>query len=721
MASKIKAVICIVMCMTLVFSLCGCRGNKSENDGQTTKKNDERIIEIKTEDTPDTNGINVNFFAKDGKFFAGGGEKMTSEFLKGVNIGLTEPLTDLSAPDTDYDTYYGWLTQISEMGANTVKVFSEMPVSFYHALYDFNSESKSPLYLLHGIWFNEDYMYTCADAFDDDGAIIGAFCKAAKETADIVHGKCDYVMYDGVHKSNYSYDVSKWLAGYVLGLEWDYNFVMNTDKHTDKAVYTGKYLSVKPSSAAFEAFLCRVGDTLIDYETKNYAHQTPVGFLNWATTDPIEHTNEPFDEEDCVCVDTENITATNDYYAGLFAAFDAYPYYPEFLNHQPEYTEYTDESGRKNPYRAYLNDLRSHYSVPLLIAEFGVPSSRGKAHSSVMGYDQGGINEQQQGEYISSMLNDIARADCCGATVFSWQDEWFKQTWNTVKYTPESPKDRTPNVMSAEQGFGLMGYEPSAKTVIDGNADGWDLSKPVLSNSSAELYAKYDEAYMYLLMKTKSGKALDKKMIIPIQTVGLGSDNIAEYGLKFDKSADFCLVIDGKNGTRLLCDAYYNVFDFVYGRQKQAVKTDEKFGQKNSGAYCKINQFLSNEIVLPQTKQTLSAEYYESGLLRYGNSNDDSLADFCSNGKYIEIRLPWYILNVLNAKEATALGDFCSANEICYKPLERIYLGCSEISSKNSGKITLENANFSPVESKDYKSRLKKSYFVVKNAFLSLK
>lgn len=704
------------MCLVLICSFGGC----GKNDA--VKPKNERIIDVVTENTPDTEKVSVGFFAKSGKIFAANGEKMTSVFLKGVNIGLSEPLTDLSAPDTDYQTYYEWLELIADMGANTVKVFSVMPVSFYHALYDYNTDAKSPLYLLHGIWFNEDYMYSYADAYDDESAVINAFCRAVRETVDIVHGNCDYTMYDGVHPSNYSYDVSKWLVGYVLGLEWDYNFVMNTNTHENKSQFVCKYLNTKPSASPFEAFLCRVGDVLIDFETANYAHQTPIGFLNWATTDPIEHTNEPFEEEDCVSVDSENITATDKYYAGMFAAFDAYPYYPEFLNYQPEYVDYTDESGKNNPYRAYLNDLKKHYSVPLLIAEFGVPSSRGKAHSSTLGYDQGGITEQQQGEYISSMLYDIARADCCGAFVFSWQDEWFKQTWNTVKYSPKTAANRTPNVMSAEQSYGLLGYTPSANITIDGKADDWDLSKPVLSDENADLYTKYDETYMYILVGAKSGAALDNKLIIPIETVSLGSRKNNEYGVSFDRAADFCLIIDGENGTRLMCDAYYNAFDFVYGITKQAVAPDEFSGQKNSGEYRKINQFLSNEIVLPQTKKMIAADYYESGQLKYANSSENSLADFYATDSYIEIQLPWYLLNVLNSKEPTALGDFYNANEICYQKLNSIYIGCGKIKSgTGSDEIKLVNSDFSPVKTVDYKQRLKKSYYSVKDAILALK
>lgn len=163
-----------------------------------------------------------------------------------------------------------------------------------------------------------------------------------------------------------------------------------------------------------------MGDFLIAYETEAYAAQTPVAFLNWATTDTLTHTNEPFEEEDRVSVNTEAILPTAQYYGGLFAAVDVYPYYPEFMNHQPEYLE-PGETGEANPYRAYLAELRTQYSVPVLVAEFGVPSSRGMAHKSVMGFHQGGLTEEEQGEAIVRMMEAIAQEGYAGSLIFSWR------------------------------------------------------------------------------------------------------------------------------------------------------------------------------------------------------------------------------------------------------------------------------------------------------------
>ena len=709
--TKIRKTASVVLIFLMVFAFTAC--GKSDKKETTVKKNYD-VLKTVSKKKPDTKLVEARFFADEDNIFIANDndENMKSLFLKGVNIGLSEPETDLSAPNTDYETYLDWFKKISEMNANTIKVFTVMPETFYHALYNFNLNSKTPLYLFQGIWFNEDYMYSYADAWDKDYQVYNSFCKGVTETVDIVHGNSDYTMYDGKNISVYKYDVSKWLVGYILGLEWDYNFVENTNTHTNMAGYSGEYISTKQSASAFETFLCKVGDKLISFETKNYNYQTPIAFLNWSTTDPLTHSNEPFEEEDKVSVDTENIVSNQNYYCKMFAAVDAYPYYPEFLNYQPEYVNYTDEDGNKNPYRAYLNDLKKHYSVPLLIAEFGVPTSRGVAHESVMKYNQGGISEKQQGEYVSNMMLDIARSGCAGGMIFSWQDEWFKQTWNTVKYSPENPKNRTPNVMSAEQSYGILGYTPSADITIDGDFSEWKDGLAVASNDTADMYMNFDETYLYICLKYKDNNALKDKICVSISTVALGSQNNSSAGMNFDKNADFCLVIDGKNNTKLLCDAYYNVFEFIYAKEKGIFKVSDNFGKKNSGEYSSINQFLSNEIVLPLSNKTIEPKYYESGFLKYAKSSENSLADFYSTENCVEIRLPWYLLGVLNSKEPTALGDFCNAGEICYTSFEKIYAGIGTVDVDKS--VNLNDSGFEKQSANNYSARLKDSYNIIK-------
>lgn len=710
-------VLSLALIIVMLISFFGC----AKSDNYETVVLDSEPISISDIDTGD---ISVNFRA-DGKYFyqyKAQGQPWEAIWVKGVNMGLTEATTDLDNPNTSYETYISWFEQISSMNANTVKVFSIMNPDFYKALYDFNSTAKSPIYLIQGIWFNENYLYDIGDALDKESIVLNSFIKAIKETVSIIHGDSNDTSYGEWSPAVYSYDISKYLVGYVLGLEWPADFVITTNDNHKGKTYRGDYLYTSKNASPFEAFLATVGDELISYETKRYNAQTPIAFLNWSTTDPLEHTNEPFDEEDAVGVDTENILSTEKYYSKQFAAIDIYPYYPEFLNHQEEYTSYIDQTGKANPYRAYLKDLLSHYTVPVMVAEFGVPTSRGKAHNSVMGYNQGGVTEQQQGQYIAEMVSDIFNEGYCGAVIFSWQDEWFKQTWNTVKYSPQQAIKRTPNVMSAEQSYGILAFEPGtdATCYVDGDFSDWDTINPLVEQGDYQLYFQYDAGYVYLFIKSGTD-LMNKKLTLPIQTIGVGSGFNDKTGVTFSDKTDFILELNGKNSSRVLVDSRYDVFDYIYAVQKQVFPSVANFSTENTGKYNEIYMFLSNEIVLPVTNKTIAPTKYESGALTYGNANpnaDDynSLADFYSSDEGIEIRIPWYLLNVVNSAEKTAI-TIPNGEDVSFGQFNSIKIGIADSDQKS---ITLHTASYNGIAVVEYHSRLKKSYDTIAKALKAL-
>ena len=678
---------------------------------------------LQTIDGIDTGGITVSFRAVDRYFYSLDAAEWRASYLKGVNMGLTEATTDLNNPNVSYETYREWLKLIADMNANTVRVFTVMPPQFYKAFYDHNASSESPLYLMQGIWFNENDMYEGAHAFADDGRIVEAFKRSARETIDIIHGNSDYTSYGEIENAVYAHDVSQYVAGYILGLEWEPGFVERTNAQPQKAGYSGSYLKTNKEATAFESFLCEVGDYLIAYETETYRAQTPVAFLNWQTTDTLTHTNEPFEEEDRVSVNTENIAATDTYYCGLFAAVDIYPYYPEFMNHQPEYLK-EDETGEINSYQAYLADLRSQYSVPVIVAEFGTPTSRGTAHKSVMGIDQGGMTEEEQGEAIVEMMQDIAQQGYAGSLIFSWQDEWFKQTWNTFKYAPDDAAVRTPNVQSAEQSYGLLAMEPGADMacLIDGLTDDWSGISPVVKNGGNSVAVKWDEAYLYLKVEMSNVDFSKEQLLIPIQITGRGSTFAQEYDVSFAQAADFLLVIDGERNTRVLTDAYEDLFYYTYAREKGVFETDSRLEQQGSGIYHPIRQFISNEIVLPLTGEVIEPQYVESGLLTYGITDPDSpnynsLADFYQNGNVIELRIPWYLLNVMNSTIGVCLDDFYSIGGIDVTDIPGMKLGVGVSGDQN---IALQDVGYFTKEQSSFHTRLKKSYAIVQEGMESL-
>ena len=75
---------------------------------------------------------------------------------------------------------------------------------------------------------------------------------------------------------------------------------------------------------------------------------------------PAAPSDEPLAAEDLVGVDANHVRATDAWPGGTFASFHAYPYYPDFLRHEPAYRRRLN--GAKDAYAGYLADLAAHFT-----------------------------------------------------------------------------------------------------------------------------------------------------------------------------------------------------------------------------------------------------------------------------------------------------------------------------------------------------------------------
>src|SRR5512133_3353385 len=123
------------------------------------------------------------------------------------------------------------------------------------------------------------------------------------------------------------------------------------DFHPGNTTCSGTQFSITGATAT-EVFVTQMLDKTVTYEASKYGVRRPVSFSSWPTLDPLVHPTEIYTDEDKASFDITKISGA-DQYAGLFASYHAYPYYPNFISQQPSYQAFSDSFG-PDSYLGYL-------------------------------------------------------------------------------------------------------------------------------------------------------------------------------------------------------------------------------------------------------------------------------------------------------------------------------------------------------------------------------
>ncbi|MCA0173616.1 hypothetical protein [Bacillus sp. RAR_GA_16] len=669
--------------------------------------------------------------------------------IKGVNMGISKPGYFPGEAAITKSEYKRWFDQISEMNANAIRIYTIHPPAFYEALLEHNQEAEKPLYLFHGVWVEEEPLLETKDAFAKENEQL--LEKAMKDTVDLIHGNATIKEKVGHAGGRYTADVSPYVLGWVLGIEWDPEVVVATnEKHSEMKQYKGSYLNTKDASP-FEIWVANMMDDTVRYEMENYNYQRPVSFTNWVTTDLLRHPAEPSEEEDMVSVDPNVIELKDNYYAGQFASYHIYPYYPDFLNYEEEYVNYVDQHGNKNNYAGYLNALRKVHKMPVLVAEFGVPASRGMTHRNVYGMNQGGNSEEKQGEIDARLFENIVSENYAGGMVFSWQDEWFKRTWNTMDFDNEDRRPFWSNDQTNEQQFGLLSFDPGKqlKIKIDGDLEDWKNEKPLFESKNKDQnlqrsFMTSDEKYIYFRLdyQTMSVEQLEKdKTMLLFDTInGQGSKELSEDPkLTTSSGIDFILNLTGKETSRLTVQSYYDSFYYQYAKDLGLIEEKSYASKEDNNVFHPIRLALNKKLTIPSTNETLPFDDYETGILTYGNGNPESedynsLSDFIVKGNSIEIRLPWALFHVKDPSEKEIMGDMWKEGLKASKKVDRFKVGVVmyegedvnlSLTSINETRPATKNGQLDEFyeftwdkwREPNYHERLKQSYYIMQEEF----
>ena len=689
------------------------------------------------------NGVFYSSKIKDNRFQVLEDGQWKDIVVKGVNIGMTRPATWPGQAGISEEEYYQWFKDIGKMNANAIRTYTIHPPHFYKALKKYNDIHKDKLYLFQGIWIDEEPLEETLDAFNDD--IMNSFKEEINRIVNVIHGNITIPPRPGHASGHYNTDVSNYVIGWVLGIEW-YPLMVDNVNNTrfNKGEFSGNFVYTQ-GAKPFENWLADVMDHTLSYEMEQYSWQRPISFTNWVSTDMLDQTYEPFETEDLVSINPNTIKLKN-IQTGYFASYHVYPYYPDFLNYDPKYTKHIDHRGKENNYAGYIEDLIKVHDMPVLIAEFGIPSSRGKTHENVHGWNQGFMSEKEQGTIVASLFEDIIHANYMGGLVFSWQDEWFKRTWNTMDFDNPDRRPYWSNAQTCEQQFGLLSFDRN-KVIIDGNKRDWNKNKssPIYKADIKDIdkikaaYMDHDERYVYFAIDYKMDLTSLETLIFVDTNPGQGNtNNPFNENIITDSGIDFIIKIKDKENAKILVDSYYDTHYFQYGKQLNMIPINNNNEIKNSGNFNPIKLALNKGIIIPATGQEIDFDDYETGLLKFGNGDPeskdyDSLADYYinENNDFLEIRIPWALLGFTDPSTNEIMGDIYQNGLESRKNIDgfNVAIAAYELNDHKSfdsfprlkkNKILKKDMyNYKWDEWNDpiVKERLKDSYYILKDVF----
>jgi hypothetical protein len=404
------------------------------------------------------------------------------DFLPGVDLGDTTPGHVPGDPSISAAQYRAWFAAMSLLGIRVVRIYTIHRPAFYQQLAGYNRENPDrPLYLMQGVALPTDAYIYRKNLYDKQ--VTQAFAGELKDAAKAVSGELTTT--DGAWDT----DVTPWLAGWIIGTELDPYAIMASDRRNRNAKpVSGRFFRSTAGANPTERWLAARMNELAGYQAAKGLSE-PIAFVNWPTTDPLRHPQEPLKQEDLYQLDANHVAPTSDWPAGTFASYHAFPYYPDFLRREPGLQQ-------GDPYAEYLTTLHKHHAtMPTMVTEFGVPSSIGSAHYGPLGRDQGEHSETDATRIDGELLRLIKDRGLAGGFLFEWADEWYRLAWNTITHQDASRRQLWHDPLTNEQWFGLLATDPgpltTETTLLDGSG-GWPAQR---------VSAHVDESFLHLDVK----------------------------------------------------------------------------------------------------------------------------------------------------------------------------------------------------------------------------
>lgn len=570
-----------------------------------------------------------DYAIKEDKFAIWNGFNYVPIFIKGINLGVSVPGTQPGELAATTEDYRRWFDLIKEAGYNTIRLYTMHYPRFYDELRSYNlAHPQNPLLVIHGVWLEEtetpEDLYLQTSSFDQE----------IREVVAAVHGDIIIPHRFGKAYGDFSSDISPWVIAYLPGREiYSSEVYLTNEANPGETSFSGSYFQLAAGDPV-EVWLAGRFDGLMQYEYDNYQEFRPVGFSSWPTLDPLTHPTEEEhvgSTEDLEQIDLADMQHTANT-PGFFIGYHAYPYYPDFIIQDPVYLAESDSIG-PNSYLGYLKDLKAHYQdIPLIIAEFGLPSSWGSGHLAPSGMHHGGISEEEQGIYNVRMFDNIEYSGCAGGVQFSLIDEWFKQTWITNPYSDAQYRYLWHNITAPEQNFGILAYAPPPEPFEEKGAYPGSSITGIHMHSDYTFFrvrlhmktADFSEDTLWVAFDTHESN-LGESILPDGRSIGVSPDTLrAEFALR--------IALEGDKA-QLYVIPSYDVFGIkLVDRLDTVVSTRSDLGAWNPVKW-QTSYFYNSVQYIGELNTSGSEDPYQ--FLNAVTLFNDS----------VEIRIPWTLIN----------------------------------------------------------------------------
>lgn len=629
--------------------------------------------------------------------------------IVGVNLDSIKPGNFPNEKKVTEEEYLNWLTIIEDMGANCVKIPDIMESDFYSALEKFNKDKEEPIYIIQGIYFDEIDLKNGEDIQSKE--LEEKFKDNIELIVDSIHGN-PFASGETIENQYYKTDISKYLLGYTLGVEFASHDLIYTELINNKKSYNGKYFYTSKDASSLESYIAETADYLVKYEYKQYKEQRLIGFIGSSNNHKeLKSSNKNEDSSINDYVNPNNIKTKRKLKTGTFASYSLYPSYTSMKEYQ-------------NNLEGYLNELKRMHKMPIIIGEYGVPSSRNSGDFNIDA-NKGYINEEEQGKALVNAYNAINNAKLAGSFIFELQDSWHRTSWNTKE---SKILDRAPFWSDAQdysQNFGLVAFDPGkekSESYPDNSISEWTDKDIINNNDDISLSMKSDEKYLYFMLKSKNTIDLDKQDIYIYLdiTPNSGSTKSSQLNLNFDNSVDFIIDIKDRENAKVLVHEYYNYFSFNENKKENQIRPDLISVKPDMDKFSPIYIESSPRMYVEDLDKVVDSMKLETGKLVYGNANPsnkdyNSTSDFYIGDDYVEIRVPWALLNFMDPSTKQIMDDIYKYYGAEPMIINNINVGAT-VKENELIKTKLESSKFRLKSwiMPEYHQRLKKSYDIIK-------